>query len=237
MSLSEILPFAIKEVALPAAGNVGLVIVDPGVGFTRCGALADPKSMAPMVKAIDNEYRSLRQALGHRLHLLVFLDVHHDDIPEPPYPPHCITGTGEDQIDPDLEWLLHEPSVTLIEKDCINGFVGAINRQTGENAFCNWMTTHNIGQLLVVGDCTDICVSDFVVTALSARNHGLFTTADPRAERPRYIREVSGLEVAVLARACATFDAPGFHPSEPSHHVGLWLMASRGATIAHHWVA
>lgn len=50
-----------------------------------------------------------------------------------------------------------------------------------------------IVQMLVVGVCTDICVMDFVLTALSARNHGILEPLE---------------EVVVCSSACATFDLP-----------------------------
>ncbi len=234
MSLAEQLPFESSVIHL-SHDNVGLIIVDPGVGFTRSGNLADAERMVPMVQEIAKRVYSLSHALGDRLRILVFLDTHHPDIPEPPYPPHCVIGTGEELIDPDLDWLLERDDVTLIRKDCINGFVGAIDRTTGANGFCDWVTEHDLRQLLVCGDCTDICVSDFVVSALSARNHGLLTKADPDTERAAYIAAITGLQIVVLERACDTFHAPGIHDAPTAHHVGLWLMASRGATIASGW--
>jgi len=218
-------PFTIGD------GPIGLVVVDPGVGFTREGNLADPEHMIPMVRAIGETWRGLRADLGDRLHTLVFLDTHEPDIPEPPYPPHGVKGTGEELIDPELSWLPSQPQVVVVRKDCINGFVGAIDRDTGRNAFTEWVKAHGIRTLLVTGDCTDICVSDFVVTALSARNHGLLTPADP-SDRERYVADITGTRIVVLASACDTFHAPGFHDRPAAHHVGLWLMASRGALIA-----
>ncbi len=234
-SLEERLPVQLQEVEL-GPGPVGLVVVDAGVGFTREGNLADPTHMVPMVGRIGTTWQALAELLDDRLHTLCFLDTHQPDIPEPPYPPHCVVGTGEEEIDPDLRWLLDEPRVTVIRKDCINGFVGAIDRETGRNAFCEWVKAAGLRTLLVCGDCTDICVSDFVVTALSARNHGLLTAA-PITDRERYVADVTGLRVVVLADACETFDAPGFHDRAAAHHVGLWLMASRGAVLAAGWRA
>ncbi len=231
--LSELLPISLSPLAL-GEGPVGLVIVDAGVAFTREGNLADPEHMVPMVKRIGERWRELQGLLGERLHTLCFLDTHHADIPEPPYPPHGIIGTGEEEIDPDLAWLLDEPRVQVIRKDCINGFVGAIDRVTGRNAFCEWVKSRGLQTVLVCGDCTDICVSDFVVSALSARNHGLLTTADPETARQRYVDDITGLRIAVLADACETFHAPGFHDRPAAHHVGLWLMASRGALLVSH---
>ncbi len=232
--LAARLPFDTHTVAL-GDGPVGLIIVDAGVAFTREGNLADPTHMVPMVRRIDAEHRALTAALGDRLHTLCFLDTHEADIPEPPYPPHGIKGTGEEAIDPELEWLLDAPQVTVIRKDCINGFVGAIDRRTGHNAFTQWVIDHGLRTLLVTGDCTDICVSDFVLSTLSARNHGLLTAADPDADRAGYVADVTGLRVAVLADACETFDAPGVHERVAAHHVGLWMMAARGAIIAEGW--
>jgi nicotinamidase-related amidase len=211
-------------------GRVGLVVVDPCVGFVRRGAMSDPDRMIPMCRRIGAAYRALRDQLGADLHTCVFLDTHASDIPEPPYPPHCIEGTGEELIDEELAWLLDEPRVRVIRKNCINGFVGSIDRVTGQNVFADWVRSAGITTLVVTGDCTDICVSDFVVTALSARNHGLFTSADA-ADRPSYAAAVTGFQVVVLADACATYEAPG-HSAAAAHHVGLWLMSMRGAVIA-----
>lgn len=46
---------------------------------------------------------------------------------------------------------------------------------------------------MVVGICTDICVLDFVCSALSARNHG-------------HVKPLK--DVIVYSGACATFDLP-----------------------------
>ena len=231
MNLEELLPIRRTPVSLAGTHAVGFVCVDPGVAFTRTGAMSDPTRMLPMLARIGEAYRQLRAEVGDRLRVLVYLDTHHVDIPEPPYPPHGIIGSGEEEIDPDLAWLLAEPNVTVLRKDCINGFVGAIDRNTGQNAFCAWVIAHDLRQLWVTGDCTDICVSDFVVATLSARNHGLLTAIDPVRDHAGYVAAITGLEVVVLPEACATFDAPG-HPAAVAHHVGLWLMAERGAVLA-----
>ena len=234
ISIEKELPVTPVSLDLSGSSAVGLVVIDPGIGFTRRGNLSDPARMVPMVRAIGEEYRRLRAALDARLHTVVFLDTHAADIPEPPYPPHGIVGTGEEDIDPELSWLLREERVCLIRKDCINGFIGAIDRTTGRNALTQWIVANRVRTLLVTGDCTDICVSDFVLTLLSARNHGLLTDVDPVIDREGYVAAITGFEIAVLPRACATFDAP-LHNAEIAHHVGLWMMAGRGAKIASEW--
>ena len=243
VNLETAFPIRPAEVDLGAEGAVGLIVVDAGVGFTRSGNLSDPAHMIPMVRRIGAEYRALRAALGDRLHTLCFLDTHHPDVPEPPYPPHGIIGTGEEEMDPELAWLPAEPQVTVVRKDCINGFVGGIDPRTGRNLVVEWVRAIRPRALLVCGDCTDICVSDLVVTLLSARNHGLLSPvsaedgdADDPGRRARLVADITGLEIAALMHACETFDAPG-HDRAAAHHAGLWFMGARGATVASGWRA
>ena len=154
--LHTLLPFQTSSVDLSGAHAVGLVVVDPGVAFTREGPLSDPVSMAPMIQRIGEQYRALRERLGGRLHVLVFLDTHHPDIPEPPYPPHGIIGTGEELIDPELEWLL-EGAAGHADPQGLHQRLRrrAIDRNTGANAFCAWVIDNALQQLVVTGDCTD----------------------------------------------------------------------------------
>ncbi len=161
--------------------------------------------------------------------ILVFLDSHQPGKAEPPYPPHCEIGSGQENLVPALGWLEKSAQATLLRKDCINGFVGAIDPSSGRNAVVDWVNGHHLTGVLVVGICTDICVMDFVLTLLSARNHGLMPSL---------------ADVVVYEPACATYDLPrsvaeglglpatATHPRELTHHVGLYLMASRGAILA-----
>lgn len=218
--------------------RVGLVIVDPVNGFCTVGA----GPLAPQVPdaAIDamvtniNDVASAFHKLGHPI--WVFCDSHNADRPEPPYPPHCIKGTGHDELVEELLWLKRFAKVEVFKKDCINGYIGADN--LAENAFRTWVIENAIQALVVVGICTDICVMDFVLTVLSARNHGVFTTYLPDGGT------IDLGDVVVYEPACATYDLPlpaalsaGLpatvaHPRAATHHMGLYFMASRGAIIA-----
>lgn len=202
--------------------------------------------MAPMVEAVDAVIRELQTHLGERLHLTLLRDTHHADIPEPPYPPHCIKGSGEDALDPGIAWAADLPGAVVLDKDCINGFVGAMERAGGarrlwRNRLCDWVADNQLQTLILVGDCTDICVSDLAVALLSARNHGMLAAADPE-DREAYVAGITGLQILVHAGACATFDLDPDaplpegqetlrHPGPLAHHVGLWVAASRGARI------
>jgi len=227
--LSDAAPVAFQDVSLGGGSPVGLVIVDEVNGFATAGAgnLAPP-AQDDQVDAMVSETDRLARAFTHRgWQVLAFLDTHEPGKPEPPYPPHCEAGTGEENLVPDLEWLEDDPNTTLVRKDCINGFVGAI-RPDGSNALVDWVVENRLGTLLVVGICTDICVMDFVLTTLSARNHGLMPPLR---------------DVVVHAPACATYDLPretavdlglpetAAHPRGLTHAMGLYFMASRGAVL------
>ena len=134
---------------------------------------------------------------------------------------------GEEKFVPELKWLETDASATLIKKDCINGFIGAFDSD-GNNQVVHWIKVNRIKEILVVGICTDICVMDFVLTILSARNHEMLPPLS---------------QVIVYDAGCSTFDLPrdkaeelGYgasaaHPQGATHYLGLYFMASRGARI------
>jgi nicotinamidase-related amidase len=212
-----------------AAARTGLVIVDEVNGFATVGAgnLAPPVPNAQVSRMVVETDRLARAFTKRGWKILAFLDTHIPGKPEPPYPPHCEAGTGEENLVPELLWLERDANATLVRKDCINGFVGAIGKD-GRNAIVDWVNANRLATILVVGICTDICVMDFVLTTLSARNHDLMPSLK---------------EIAVYDQGCSTYDLPrgaaeklGYgataaHPQAPTHHMGLYFMASRGARI------
>ena len=222
-------PVTLHEVTL-GARRTGLVIVDEVNGFATVGAghLAPPVENPQITRMVAETDRLARAFAERGWPLFAFLDSHVPGKPEPPYPPHCERGTGEDQLVPALAWLTDEPYATLVRKDCINGFVGA-TRADGGNALVDWVNANAVEELLVVGICTDICVMDFVLSALSARNHDMMPGL---------------IDITVYEGGCSTYDLPknvaeqlGYgatasHPQDLTHYMGLYFMASRGARIA-----
>ena len=214
----------------------GLIVVDEVAGFCTpgAGAMAPVDPNAPIGRMIERTDALARRFVEERRPILAFLDTHEPGRPEPPYPPHCERGTGEELLVDPLAWLAENPDVTLIAKDCINGFVGAMEptfkaHGASRNKCVDWVNGHRLEAVVTVGICTDICVMDFVLTMLSARNHGLMPTLR---------------DVVVLEPACATYDLPletararglpdtAAHPRAETHHMGLYFMASRGAIVA-----
>lgn len=226
--LRQAKPIRLEDLTLSEAGT-GLVIVDEVNGFATVGAgnLAPPADNPQVTRMVEETVRIARAFASAGWPILATLDTHDPGKPEPPYPPHCEKGTGEENLVPELEWLADEPAATLLRKDCINSFVGAI-RPDGGNSLVDWINANRLDRLLVTGICTDICVMDFVLTMLSARNHGLTPTLK---------------DIDVYEAACATYDLPrevavklglpetAAHPQEPAHYLGLYFMASRGARL------
>ena len=228
--LAESMPLSKEGLDLQKNGQgFGLIIVDEVNGFATVGAgnLA-PQTPNEQVSVMISETNRLADAFTkHEMPVLVFLDTHDPGKPEPPYPPHCERGTGEEDLVPELEWLENDPGATLVRKDCINGFIGAF-KPDGSNAIIDWVRDHQLKNVLVVGICTDICVMDFVLTLLSARNHGMLPGMK---------------EVLVYDKGCSTYDLPrriveemglppsASHPQEIAHYMGLYFMASRGAQL------
>ena len=226
--LREAMPIAMNGLRISGSG-VGLVIVDEVNGFASvgCGNLAPPAENPQVTRMIGETNRLARDFQTQGWPILAFLDTHEPGKPEPPYPPHCEKGTGEEELVPELKWLEAERAATLVRKDCINGFVGAF-RPDGGNSIVDWVNENGLDRLLVVGICTDICVMDFVLTMLSARNHGMMPTLK---------------HISVYATGCSTYDLPrevakglglpetAAHPQEPTHYLGLYFMASRGAEL------
>lgn len=226
--LRENLPVEQESVVLSGDVKTGLVLVDVVNGFCTVGAgnLAPRQPDKQIQEMVDESERVARVFCEKNWPVFAFLDSHHPDVPEHPYPPHCIIGTDEAKLVPALEWLENEPNATLRPKDCIDGFLGSMEKD-GSNVFVDWVKSNQIQVILVVGICTDICILDFVCSTMSARNRGLLAPLEG---------------VIVYSRACATFDIPvdvakedkdlTAHPQDLMHHVGLYIAKGRGAKVA-----
>ncbi len=228
--LQNQMPLVMKPLHPSAGeGRTGLIIVDIVNGFATVGAgnLAPPVENPQVSRMVEEANKLARDFTTRGWPVFAFLDSHEPGKAEPPYPPHCEIGTGEENLVPELLWLEDEPNATLVRKDCINGFIGAYQAD-GSNALLDWLNHHEITDVLTVGICTDICVMDMVLTLLSARNHGM---------------AASLRDIHVYDQGCATYDLPrslaeelelgaaAAHPQDATHHMGLYFMAARGANL------
>ena len=122
-----------------------VIVVDMLNGFCRFGNLASPR-LASVIEPI-REYLARELADGARAVFLV--DTHTaDDLEFRMFPPHCVEGSGEDEIVDELKEFA-ERSVVL-RKRRYSGFFG-----TDLDAV---LTDLAPDEVEVVGVCTDICV-------------------------------------------------------------------------------
>ncbi|NBC33699.1 MAG: isochorismatase family protein, partial [Alphaproteobacteria bacterium] len=214
-SIEHEMPVALADFD-PAAQPTGLVIVDEVHGFCTVGAgpLAPQAPNGQVDRMVQKTDALARRFEAEGWPMMAFLDTHEPGKPEPPYPAHCQRGTGQEELVPELKWLENESKqATLLRKDCINGFVGGI--QGNRNLVVDWVNDNRLQAILVVGICTDICVMDFVLTMLSARNHDLMPTLK---------------DIVVDAGACATYDMP----REAAEAQGLPATMAHPQALAHH---
>ena len=119
------------------------------------------------------------------------------------YPPHCLAGTDEARL---CQEIAEACPCTLIEKNSTNGFL--------EPVFAAWLRDNpDIDTYVVAGDCTDICVLQFVLAAKAWHN-----------ARNRPLRLILPIDLV------DTFDAPG-HPADLMNLAALSLMRSAGAAL------
>ena len=150
---------AAAQAALPdlpldafAPASTALCILDMVNGFAVSGALASPR-VGALIEPVAALARRCREA---GMPVLAFADTHTPESPElSSYPPHCLRGTAEAQVCAPIAAV---PGLVTIEKNSTNGFL--------EDAFRRWLGDNpDIRTLIVVGDCTDICVYQFAVAA------------------------------------------------------------------------
>jgi nicotinamidase-related amidase len=133
----------------PAGETAGprraIVVIDMLVGFVRHGNLYSPRydSIVPRLR----EHLATAEAEGVPLVFLV--DTHTPDDPEfQMFPPHCVEGSGEDEVIPELKGFADRG--TVVRKHTFSGFRGTKLETVLERL--------SPEVIEVAGVCTDICV-------------------------------------------------------------------------------
>jgi nicotinamidase-related amidase len=130
-------------------GWVALFSTDMTYGFCYEGALASPRVQGiipAVVAAFEGAY-----AIGVRNFVLPH-DCHTPDALEfAAYPPHCQVGTKEADTIPELRNLPFANLFKVIPKNSLSAFFGT--------DMSEWLDAHrDLSTVVVVGDCTDLCV-------------------------------------------------------------------------------
>jgi len=172
-----------------------LAIVDINNGFARGGALYSDR-VEKLVAPIEEfaKYMIRKDA-----EVVAFTDCHLEESPEfSCYPIHCLRGTEESEIIDELK----ELNIRVIEKNSTNGFL--------EEAF---NIESNIENVIIVGDCTDICIYQFAISV-----------------RADFNRKNQGKRVIVPMNYVDTFHAP-FHNGDFMNAVFLSSMMDNGIEV------
>ena len=130
-------------------GRVALISVDMINGFCHEGVLSRPrvKDIIPaVVTAFNGAYN-----IGVREFVLA-QDCHKpDSIEFADFPPHCQVNTSEAQTIPELANLPFANLFQVFLKNALNAF--------HRSELQKWLETHkHYSAIIVVGDCTDLCV-------------------------------------------------------------------------------
>lgn len=177
-----------------------LVIVDMVNGFVNFGALADKK-----INEITPEIVNLvKWAIREDIPIIAFKDTHEkNDIEFNTFPPHCIKGSLECELIPELK--KYEEYFYVIEKNTTNGF--------NTDEFKRIANKFNFENMIITGCCTDICVKSF---ALSYKKFLNATNKKTNLFVPSY--------------AVATFDSPT-HNAKKANKQALEEMRAAGIQI------
>ncbi|MEG2984725.1 MAG: isochorismatase family cysteine hydrolase [Paraclostridium sp.] len=124
-----------------------LVVIDMNNGFAKGGALYSDR-----VEALINPIEKLVKILDDKgCEIIAFTDNHTiDSIELRSYPTHCLNNDIESDL---VDEIKNIDNIKVIPKNSTNGF------------FClDNVDLKNYENIIVVGDCTDICIYQFVVT-------------------------------------------------------------------------
>lgn len=134
--------------------RTALIIVDMVVGFVYSGALSSPRVAA----IADNIAELNKKTKGYKK--VFFLDSHESDSQEfSSFPEHCIKGTEEAELIPELKTEYSDGSDTVyVEKNSTNGFMS--------KGFQEWLKKYEdeVDNYIITGCVTDICVLQFALS-------------------------------------------------------------------------
>lgn len=131
-----------------------LIIVDMINGFVNEGNLADKK----INRIVEDLTKQVEKSIKDKDMIIAFKDTHEqNDIEFESYPVHCVKGSPECALIPELK--VFENYMTVIEKSTTNGFI--------EKAFKSILEKNIFDKIIVTGADTDICVFQLVESLIN----------------------------------------------------------------------
>jgi len=206
---------SVDEVIRESGGaeQVALISTDMLEGFCRQGPLSSERVKA-IIHPVVNLLQTAREKGIHRMALCE--DAHREDAEEfEAYPPHCVAGSPEAETIQEIKQLPFHEELERIPKNSIASDV--------DTGLAEWLTRQPLKSILVVGDCTDICVYQAAIFVRCLANQRGYSW-----------------NVIVPANAVETFDTPvkaaresgtPAHPGDLFHLVFLYHLGMNGVRI------
>lgn len=164
-----------------------LYIIDMNNGFVNFGPMANPKYN----DLVPEQIRMIKKVRDEKGIVNFILEAHKEDSLEfKTYPAHCIIGTAESCLVPELLPEQKKINTYTYYKNCINGMLtGDIQKDIKR--------LKALKEVIIEGVCADLCVIDF------ARTYA------------RYLDQINKeAKLFVVKNAIDTFDAPGHNRNE-----------------------
>ncbi len=161
--------------------------VDMNNGFVNFGAMANNEynKLVPEQIKIIEKFRKEGQAINF------VLEGHNEDATEfLTYPKHCVKGTKEAELIPELKKFETLDDVAIFYKNSINGMLN-------QDVWTYLRLLNDLNEIVIQGVCADLCVMDFARTLA------------------RYLDEINKkAKIFVVRKGIDTFDAPGHDRKE-----------------------
>ena len=177
--------------------NTDLFIVDINNGFAKGGALYSPRIenlINPIVnftKSVSNDIKSI----------IAFTDYHTNKSTELlNYPTHCIENTIECEIVDELKFI---ENIKIVKKNSTNGFFALDD-----------LSFNNTDNIIIIGDCTDICIYQLAITLKSYFNQNNINK-----------------NIIVPINLVDTYNIDNVHPAELLNIVFLKSMIQNGIKV------
>lgn len=180
-----------------------LYIVDMNNGFVNTGLMANPKynDLVPEQLRFIEKFRCEGELINF------ILEAHKKDSKEfKTYPIHCLEGSMESMLIPELIDEQNKENTKTYYKNSINGM---LNRNLQDDI----KDLKKLREIIIGGVCADLCVMDFALTLL------------------RYLDEINkDTLVFVVKSMIDTFDSPE-HNREEWLNIAYKVLKQAGAII------
>lgn len=177
--------------------------IDMNNGFVNFGAMANPDYN----KLVPEQIKLIEKMETEKGITNFILEGHNENALEfETYPKHCILGTPEADLIPELITYQNNPNVYTFYKNCINGM---LNLNVQEQL----KRLKNLREIIYSGVCADLCVMDFART------------------NARYLDQINKkVKLFVVKSTIDTFDAPG-HKKDEWIDIACKVMEQAGIEI------